>query len=109
MKERGWKSPTSKISRVTTAPSMRWRPVTGQRALSWLDHVRRMAQTDKEARFTALLRHVDVERLRAASFALRPKAASGVDGEAAGRRGPVSTASMSDLRKSTEWIRDICR
>jgi hypothetical protein len=31
-------------------------------------------------RFTALLHHVDVDRLRAAYFALRPKAAPGVDG-----------------------------
>jgi group II intron reverse transcriptase/maturase len=39
-----------------------------------------VAATDKEARFTALLHHVDVERLRRAYFALRPKAAPGVDG-----------------------------
>ncbi|MGZ6663110.1 MAG: group II intron reverse transcriptase/maturase, partial [Solirubrobacteraceae bacterium] len=39
-----------------------------------------MAATDKEAQFTALLHHVDVDRLRAAYFALRPKAAPGVDG-----------------------------
>jgi retron-type reverse transcriptase len=38
------------------------------------------SQTDKEARFTALLRHVDVDRLRAAYWALKPKAAPGVDG-----------------------------
>ena len=42
--------------------------------------MRRVAATDKEARFTALLHHVDVDRLRAAYFALRPKAAPGVDG-----------------------------
>ena len=42
--------------------------------------MRRVAATDKEARFTALLHHVDVGRLRAAYFALRPKAAPGVDG-----------------------------
>jgi group II intron reverse transcriptase/maturase len=39
-----------------------------------------VAATDKEARFTALLHHVDVDRLRAAYFALRPRAAPGVDG-----------------------------
>ena len=38
----------------------------GQSALSGLDRVRRVAATDKEARFTALLHHVDVDRLRAA-------------------------------------------
>jgi group II intron reverse transcriptase/maturase len=39
-----------------------------------------MARTDKDARFTALLHHVDVDRLRAAYWALEPKAAPGVDG-----------------------------
>jgi RNA-directed DNA polymerase len=52
----------------------------GQGAPSDLGRVRRVAATDKDARFTALLHHVDVERLRAAYFALRPKAAPGVDG-----------------------------
>ncbi|MGH8566393.1 MAG: group II intron reverse transcriptase/maturase, partial [Gammaproteobacteria bacterium] len=45
-----------------------------------LDRVRRVALKDREARFTALLHHVDVDRLRAAYGALRPKAAPGVDG-----------------------------
>ena len=52
----------------------------GQGALSGLGRVRRVARTDKDARFTALLHHVDVERLRAAYWALEPKAAPGVDG-----------------------------
>ena len=55
-------------------------PSAGQGALSELGRVRRVAATDKQARFTALLHHVDVDRLRAAYFALRPKAAPGVDG-----------------------------
>jgi group II intron reverse transcriptase/maturase len=42
--------------------------------------VRQRAQADKEARFTALLHHVTVDRLRAAYGALNPKAATGVDG-----------------------------
>jgi RNA-directed DNA polymerase len=42
--------------------------------------VRRIAKEDKDAKFTALLHHVDVDRLRVAYFALRPKAAPGVDG-----------------------------
>jgi RNA-directed DNA polymerase len=52
----------------------------GQGARSELGRVRRVATMDKEARFTALLHHVDVDRLRLAYFALRPKAAPGVDG-----------------------------
>ena len=52
----------------------------GQGAPSELGRVRRVAARDKEARFTALLHHVDVDRLRIAYFALSPKAAPGVDG-----------------------------
>ena len=52
----------------------------GQGVSSALDRVRRAALKDKEARFTALLHHVDLDRLRAAYRALSPKAAAGVDG-----------------------------
>jgi RNA-directed DNA polymerase len=52
----------------------------GPSAPSGLDRVRRVARTDREARFTALLHHVDVDCLRAACWALEPKAAPGVDG-----------------------------
>lgn len=48
-------------------------------ASSALDRVRRVARKDRDARFTALLHHVSVERLRAAYQALSPKAAAGVD------------------------------
>jgi RNA-directed DNA polymerase len=52
----------------------------GQGAPSELGRVRRIARTDKDARFTALLHHVTVDRLREAYWALEPKAAPGVDG-----------------------------
>jgi RNA-directed DNA polymerase len=52
----------------------------GSGASSALDRVRHVAQGDKEARFTALLHHVTVDRLRAAFWAIRPGAAPGVDG-----------------------------
>ena len=69
----------------------------GQGALSELDRVRRVAATDKEARFTALLHHVDVERLRAAYFALRPKAAPGVDGVTWHEYGQDLEGNLQDL------------
>jgi RNA-directed DNA polymerase len=47
---------------------------------SALDRVRRVAKQDEDVRFTALLHHVDVDRLRAAYWALNPRAATGVDG-----------------------------
>jgi group II intron reverse transcriptase/maturase len=42
--------------------------------------VRQAARKDKDARFTALLHHVDIDRLRSAYRAVRPQAAPGVDG-----------------------------
>jgi RNA-directed DNA polymerase len=45
-----------------------------------LDRVREAARRDKDVRFTALLHHVTVDRLRAAFLAIRPGAAPGVDG-----------------------------
>jgi group II intron reverse transcriptase/maturase len=59
-----------------TRPGLR----AGMSAPSALDRVRQVAQNDREARFTALLHHVDVDRLRAAYGALNPRAATGVDG-----------------------------
>ncbi len=47
---------------------------------SELDRVRQVARNDKDARFTALLHHVTVERLEVAYRAIRPGAAPGVDG-----------------------------
>ncbi len=47
---------------------------------SGLDRVREAARKDKDARFTALLHHVDLNRLRAAYWAIRPLAAPGIDG-----------------------------
>ena len=47
---------------------------------SGLDRVRQVARKDKDARFTALLHHVSVERLELAYRAIRPGAAPGADG-----------------------------
>jgi RNA-directed DNA polymerase len=69
----------------------------GQSALSDLARVRRAARTDKEARFTALLHHVDVDRLRAAYGALKPKAAAGVDGVTWEDYGHDLEANLRDL------------
>jgi RNA-directed DNA polymerase len=52
----------------------------GQDAPSALDRVRQVARRDKEARFTALLHHVDLDRLRKAYGAISPNAAPGMDG-----------------------------
>ena len=72
-------------------------PSAGQGASSELGRVRRVAATDKEARCTALLHHVDVDRLRAAYFALRPKAAPGVDGVTWHEYGQNLEGNLEDL------------
>jgi group II intron reverse transcriptase/maturase len=45
-----------------------------------LDRVRQVARKDRDVRFTALLHHVSVDRLREAYRAISPDAAAGVDG-----------------------------
>lgn len=74
----------------------------GKGALSEFGRVRRVAATDKEARFTALLHHVDADRVRAAYFALRPKAAPGVDGVTWGDYGLDLEDNLEDLHA---WVR----
>ena len=49
-------------------------------ALDALDRVRRVARSDPQVKFTALLHHVTLERLRKAYRSLNRKAAPGVDG-----------------------------
>jgi RNA-directed DNA polymerase len=69
----------------------------GVSVTSALDRVRRVARQDGDARFTALLHHVDVDRLRAAYRALRPKAAAGVDGVTWEDYGQDLEANLRDL------------
>lgn len=66
-------------------------------ASSALDRVRQFAVMDRDARFTALLHHVDVDRLRGAYRALSPKAAAGVDGVTWESYGQDLEANLRDL------------
>ena len=66
-------------------------------ASSALDRVRHVAVKDRDARFTALLHHVDVDRLRGAYRALSPRAAAGVDGETWESYGQDLEANLRDL------------
>jgi len=72
----------------------------GQRVPSGLDRVREVARTDKEARFTALLHHVDVDRLLAAYWAINPKAAPGVDQVTWDAYGQNLRVNLEDLLRS---------
>ena len=81
-------------------PSQQNAPRTQGRsgAPSALERVREVAERDKEVRFTALLHHIyDVERLRAAYFALKRGAAPGVDGETWRHYGEALEAHLADL------------
>jgi RNA-directed DNA polymerase len=69
----------------------------GQGVSSELDRVRRVARKDKDARFTALLHHVTVDRLEAAYRAIRPGAAPGVDGVTWKDYGQDLEANLRDL------------
>jgi RNA-directed DNA polymerase len=77
----------------TTRPGHR----AGHGAPHALDRVRQVARGDKEARFTALLHHVDPDCLRAAYWAIRPKAAPGVDGVRWEAYGQELEANLHDL------------
>ena len=69
----------------------------GQGVSSGLDRVRQAAKKDRDARFTALLHHVDVDRLRAAYRAINPKAATGVDGVSWEEYGRELEGNLQDL------------
>jgi group II intron reverse transcriptase/maturase len=68
------------LAKGNTASKTRPGRSAGLGVSSALDRVRQVAEQDRDARFTALLHHVDVDRLRAAFRALNPRAATGVDG-----------------------------
>jgi RNA-directed DNA polymerase len=69
----------------------------GTGASSALGRVREVARRDKDVRFTALLHHVSLARLRAAYWAIRPQAAPGVDGVTWQDYGQDLEANLQDL------------
>jgi len=69
----------------------------GEGVSSDLDRVRQVARKDRDVRFTALLHHVSVDRLREAYRAIRADAAAGVDGVTWRDYGSDLEANLSDL------------
>src|SRR6185436_1543440 len=67
-------------TKENTEPSPSPRTQGRERESRGLLGVREVAQRDKRLRFTALLHHVSVARLRASFFALKREAVPGVDG-----------------------------
>ena len=78
-----------------TRPGLR----AGSGVASGLDRVREVARRDKDARFTALLHHVSLERLVLAYWALSPKAAPGADGVTWADYGQDLVANLRDLHE----------
>jgi group II intron reverse transcriptase/maturase len=66
-------------------------------ASSALDRVRQAARMDRNARFTALLHHVTVDRLRQAYWAINPRASTGMDGVTWGAYRQDLEANLQDL------------
>jgi len=80
-----------------TASETRAGRSAGPDVSSELDRVRQAARKDKDAKFTALLHHVSVDRLREAYRAIRPAAAAGVDGVMWRDYGEDLEANLRDL------------
>jgi group II intron reverse transcriptase/maturase len=62
-----------------------------------LERVREAARRDKDARFTALLHHVTLDRLYEAYLAIRPQAAAGTDGVTWASYGQDLETNLKDL------------
>ena len=86
-----------RLAEGNTGSSTRSGRSAGPSVTSGLDRVREVARRDKEARFTALLHHVDLARLWAAYVAINPKAAPGVDQVTWGAYGQDLRANLEDL------------
>jgi len=74
----------------------------GSGVSSGLDRVREVAVRDKDARFTALLHHVTISRLRQAYWAVSPKAAPGTDGVTWGAYGLDLEVNLLDLHERVQ-------
>jgi RNA-directed DNA polymerase len=74
----------------------------GSGVSSELDRVRQVAVRDKDARFTALLHHVTLSRLRQAYEAISPGAAPGVDGVRQAAYGQDLEANLRDLHERVQ-------
>ena len=64
-----------------------------------LDRVREVAVRDKQVRFTALMHHITLDRLRWAYWAISPKAAPGTDGVTWEAYGKDLEANLADLHQ----------
>src|SRR6266704_1722014 len=90
------------LAKGNTAGETRPGRSAGSGVSSELGRVREVAVRDKEARFTALLHHVTVSRLRWAYWALSPEAAPGTDGVTWAGWGQDLEANLRDLHERVQ-------
>ena len=90
------------LAEGNTASKTRPGRSAGPGAPSALERVREVARRDKEARFTALLHHVSLERLRQACWAISPKAAPGAGGVMWDAYGQDLEANLRDLHERVQ-------
>ncbi len=86
-------------SQQTTVDRTQSRVTTSSGLLS----VRQAAQARKDVRFSALLHHIDVELLEQSYFALKRKAAPGIDGVRWQAYGEGLSESLKDLHQRIHW------
>jgi RNA-directed DNA polymerase len=89
----------SSLAKGNTTSTTRPGHSAGVSVLNGLDRVREVARRDKDARFTALLHHVDVDRLRQAYWDIRPGAAPGADGVTWQDYGKALEANLQGLHR----------
>src|SRR5215470_1971626 len=87
------------LAKGNTAGKTRSGLRAGTRVSHALDRVRQVAERDKDVKFTALLHHVTVERLRDAYRAIRPNSAPGVDGQTWEAYGQNLEDNLRDLHR----------
>ena len=75
---------------------------TGDSTYNALEGVRRIAATDKRAKFTTLMHHINVDRLETAYREINPKAATGVDQLTWGEYGEDLEANLQDLHRRVQ-------
>src|SRR6266581_3647643 len=90
------------LAKGNTAGETRPGRSAGSGVSSELGRVREVAQRDKDARFTALLHHVSLSRLRWAYWAVNPKAAPGADGVTWAAYGQDLEANLQDLHQRVQ-------
>ena len=106
------KQPNKDVARCTSAEAVEGRSPTkgnavkpdthrtqsrNQRVPTGLASVRQAAAKDRKAKFTALLHHVTVDRLRNAFKALKRRASPGIDGKTWGEYAEALESNLADL------------